>query len=352
MKQKAAVAMSGGVDSSLTAALLLEAGYEVFGITMQLPEDSGTGGTPRDSSAPEEAAKVAGHLGIRHYVMDLGEEFRQNVMDYFLKEYASGRTPNPCITCNHYIKFGSLYRRALELGADIFATGHYARIEKDSRGRYRLKKGTDHQKDQSYVLYTLNPGSLPHLLFPLGNYTKDNVRSLAEAYSLPVAHKPDSQEICFIPGDDYKSYLRRKAPECLRPGDIVDTSGQILGRHEGVPLYTIGQRRGLGIAAPEPLYVIRLESEKNRVVAGSSGEVFSTELTAGNLHWLLPEKFRGTEYLTAKIRYGKKEAHCSAELPDEQHLRLTFREPQRAITPGQSVVLYDGDYVLGGGTIL
>jgi len=347
MKGTVFVAMSGGVDSSLTAFLLREQGYEVIGATMLL-----SGSSTEKGSAAEDARRVAEWLGIQHHVFDFRELFRTRVIDYFLKEYAEGRTPNPCVMCNRYVKFGELFQKGAELGADHFATGHYARVERDSAGRYRLRKGADPQKDQSYVLFSLTSDVLSRLLLPLGDIGKEETRAMAEKFGIPVAHKPDSQEICFVPQDDYKAYLKKYLPECLQKGEITDLDGNVLGHHEGVPLYTIGQRKGLGIAAPDPLYVVRLDTRERRVTVGSNQDVFASELTADDLRWMLPEKFSHAGHLTAKIRYGKREAACDARMmEDGRHIRVTFHEPQRAITPGQFIVFYDGEYVLGGGVI-
>ena len=349
------VGMSGGVDSSLTAALLKERGYDVIGVTMRLADES------RDFAANDrgccslaavdDARRVSQIIGIPHYVMDFKELFRETVIDDFLSEYSKGRTPNPCIRCNRFVKFGGLLERAMELGANYVATGHYARIEQDGEGRWLLKKGIDPQKDQAYALYHLDQHSLAHFLMPLGAFHKTETRRMAEERGLPVAHKPDSQEICFVPDDDYKAYLKEHAPGCLHPGDIVDMDGHVLGHHDGVPLYTIGQRKGLGIAAEHPLYVVRLDMEKNQVVVGGAGEVFSRGLIASDLSWIAMDALHEPLHVTAKVRYGKREGAATVEPMEHGRVRVTFAEPQRAVTPGQSVVFYDGDIVVGGGLI-
>lgn len=328
--------MSGGVDSSLTAAILIYRGFEVVGVTMIL---SGSGEVA-------DAQRVAAQLGIKHYVADFRKEFRAEIEDYFVSEYLRGRTPNPCVRCNKKIKFGKLFEFAEYVGADYLATGHYARVVFED-GRYRLKKAADLKKDQSYVLYNLTPEKLSRIILPLGEMTKTETRGVAEKINLPVAHKPDSQEICFIPNDDYKSFIegRCRGSEALRAGEIVDVSGNVLGVHSGVANYTIGQRKGLGIAAPEPLYVVKLDVENRRVIVGSNAEVFARGLTAEDVHWIYKPEFPAR--LQCKIRYGSRVADCTVY----ENLRVEFDEPQRAVTAGQSVVFYDGEEVLGGGII-
>lgn len=339
MKQKVAVAMSGGVDSSLTAALLLERGFEVIGVTMLL-----------DNAANiTDARRVAEHLGIVHHVADFRDFFRVNIENYFVKEYLRGRTPNPCVRCNKFVKFGALMDFASDLGADYFATGHYAQIIFED-SRFKLKKAVDTRKDQSYVLYNLTADKLAKILLPLGGFSKAETRRLADELNLPVANKPDSQEICFVPNDDYKSFIVNHEPtaQALKAGVIVDSSGKVLGSHNGVANYTIGQRKGLGIAAPHPLYVTRLDVANKKIVVGTNDELFTTTLTAIEPHWIYKPTLPAT--LQAKIRYGAKVSACTVA-EEENFLRVTFNEPQRAITSGQSIVFYDGDEVLGGAII-
>ena len=335
MQKKIAVAMSGGVDSSLTAALLLERGFEVFGVTMIL-----------DRENISDAQKVCEHLGINHYVADFREIFRAKVEDYFVAEYLRGRTPNPCVRCNREIKFGKLFEFAESLGANYLATGHYARIIFED-GRFKLKQALDARKDQSYVMYNLTAEKLAKIILPLGEFSKADVRRLAEEKKLPVAQKPDSQEICFVPNDDYKAFLANRVPtaQALQSGEIVDAHGKILGSHNGVANYTIGQRKGLGIANPTPLYVTSLDVAKCQVIVGTNAELFTTTLTAHDAHWIYKPTFPKT--LQAKIRYGSRFAECTVA----ENLQVTFAEAQRAITSGQSIVFYDGDEVIGGAII-
>lgn len=338
MNKKVAVAMSGGVDSSLTAAILLERGFEVFGVTMLLDDDKNL----------SDAQKVCEHLGISHHVADFREIFRDKVENYFVNEYLRGKTPNPCVRCNREIKFGALFDFASTLGADFLATGHYARIIFEDN-RFKLKKAADLKKDQSYVLYNLTPEKLSRIILPLGEFSKVETRSLAEEFNLPVANKPDSQEICFVPDDDYKKFISSREPtaQALQAGEIVDSSGKVLGKHSGVANYTIGQRKGLGIAAPQPLYVTKLDVSNKKVVVDTNDKLFTKILTASDIHWIYKPPL--PKNLQAKIRYGSKFADCT--IFEDDTLKVEFSEPQRAITSGQSIVFYDGDEVLGGAII-
>ena len=349
-RKKVAVAMSGGVDSSLVAALLLDRGFEVEGVTMRLEDNETDSKSCCSQNELKDALAVANYLGICHHIVDFRAIFETEIENYFVAEYLRGRTPNPCVKCNKQIKFGRLFDFAKEIGADFLATGHYARTVFED-GRYKLKKAVDTHKDQSYVLYNLTAEKLSQIIFPLGEFTKTETRKLAEEMKLPVAQKPDSQEICFVPHDDYKSYLKNHAQNvaALQAGEIVDTAGKVLGSHSGVANYTIGQRKGLGIAAAQPLYVVKLDVENRKVVVGSNAELFSEELTAENVHWIYkPAEFPAR--LQAKIRYGTKIFDCVVE--EENNLvRVKFFEPVRAITAGQSVVFYADDELLGGGVI-
>lgn len=341
MNRKVAVAMSGGVDSSLTAALLLQKNFDVIGVTMLLHDD--------DKNIAD-ARKVADYLGIRHYVADFREIFRADVEEYFISEYLRGRTPNPCVRCNREIKFGRLMEFAEDFGADYLATGHYAQVVFED-GRFILKKAADIRKDQSYVLYNLTAAKLAKILLPLGEFSKSETRSLAAQMNLPVAHKPDSQEICFIPNDDYKNFIVNREPAALalHAGDIVDSDGKILGRHSGIANYTIGQRKGLGIAAPQPLYVQKIDVENKKVIVGANADLFTKELTAEAVHWIYKPSLPAT--LQAKIRYGSRFTACTVT-ESGNDLCVTFSEPVRAVTPGQSIVFYDVEEVLGGAIII
>jgi len=349
-KERVVVAMSGGVDSSMAAVLLKEAGYGVIGATMQIwpgeAPDEDIFGACGGLEAIEAAARVAHRLGIPHYVIDLREVFSQKVIADFSREYRLGRTPNPCIRCNKYIKFGALLRKAREMGADFMATGHYARIDYTPDG-YRLLKAIDHSKDQSYFLYTLGQSELQQLLFPLGNHSKTEIKKEAARLGLPTRH--ESQDICFIPDNDLGTFIAHLIP--IEPGDIVDTEGNILGKHRGLARFTVGQRQGLGIASNERLYVLRLDAAANRLIVGTKEQLLGRALLADNLSWVSGEAPPEGARITAKIRYQSPEA--AAELYfNNGTAEVRFQQPQSAITPGQAVVGYQGEVVLGGGTII
>jgi tRNA-specific 2-thiouridylase len=302
--------------------------------------------------AQEDANRVATVLGIPHYVVDFRREFEQNVIADFCREYARGRTPNPCIRCNQSIKFDLFLKRARRLGADFIATGHYARIAYARvSGRWFLKKGTDAGKDQSYFLYTLAQEELSRTLFPVGEYTKKEIRSLADKLKLPVAQKPESQEICFIPDLDYPGFLKKRCPEAFKPGLIVDLNGKVLGEHSGIVHFTVGQRRGMGIASPHPLYVLAIDAEKNLIIAGRNEGLYMRRLEASAMNWIFNEKPDEPITVQAKIRYKHAEAKARIIPKDSDRVLVEFDKPQRAITPGQAVVFYRRDLILGGGII-
>ncbi|MGD1118974.1 MAG: tRNA 2-thiouridine(34) synthase MnmA [Dehalococcoidales bacterium] len=341
--------MSGGVDSSVAAALLKQAGHEVSGATMQLYTSHDTKNKP---DAVTDARKVAEKLGIQHHIIDLRDVFAREIIAYFCDVYRAGRTPNPCVRCNRLIKFGVMMEKARELGAEFLATGHYARLEKDkASGKYLLKKGKDPLKDQSYFLCRLMQEQLAHTLFPLGDMSKTEVRKMAREMGLPTAEKPESQEICFVPGDDHASFLASHAPAAPQTGPIYDSGGKRLGQHQGIMYYTIGQRKGLGIAASAPLYVTAIEAENNVVIVGSKAQTYSDALVAGDINWVSGTAPEFPLKVKAKVRYRHPEAEATITAIDKDNVYVKFAAPQMAIAPGQSVVFYDGDNVIGGGTI-
>jgi len=342
---KAVIALSGGVDSAVAAAILQQQGHEVVGATMRV--------VPGDDRAPRAAASVAGVLGIPHHVYGLTEAFEEYVIADFCRQYAAGRTPNPCVRCNRYIKFGALRDKARATGADYFATGHHARIEKDKSGRYLLKKGRDAAKDQSYFLAQLTQEQLSRAVFPVGELTKGEVRKLAAAGGLAdAAGRPESQEICFIPGGDHVKFLRERGEIEDRPGPIRDSQGNVLGTHRGISAYTVGQRRGLGLAAAAPRYVTAIAPAENAVTVGPREAIYATELVAGDLNWLAGDPPQEMIKVMARVRHRHPEAAAALTPRGNGEYHVKFRKPQPAIAPGQAVVFYRGDSVLGGGTIL
>lgn len=341
--------MSGGVDSSVAAALLKQKGFEVIGITICFNLSDSLGKKPSCCGLQgiEDARRVAHTLGIKHYVINLQKELEEKIIDDFCLEYLSGRTPNPCVRCNQYIKFKTLLRKAMSLDAKFLATGHYARIVQGSQ--YYLRKAKDVKKDQSYFLYRLSQEQLKHLLFPVGNYTKQQVRKLGSKFRLPVAQKLDSQEICFLPNEDYRAFLQKRLKSKIKPGLIVDEKGQVLGEHKGIAFYTIGQRRGLGVAAGQPIYVIRLDTQDNRVIVGRKEDAYASEFRLKDASFI-NRVFKNKVVADVKIRYNHHGAYAEI-IPDNDKFRVRFKKPQFAITPGQSAVFYKRDRVLGGGII-
>lgn len=349
---KVCVAMSGGVDSAGAALLLQQQGLDVSGVTLLLHNCKNLPGNPNESTETLSARTVAEAIHIPHTVLDRRELFQQKVMSRFVSEYTAGRTPNPCVDCNREIKFGALLDWALDHGADYLATGHYAKVGYDeAAGRWLLLRGDDRSKDQSYVLYQLTQFQLSHLILPVGTYEKPVLRQLAEEAGLPNAQRSDSQDICFIPDGDYVGFLKECGVTPV-PGDFVDESGKVLGRHKGLECYTIGQRKGLGISANEPVYVLRKDQETGTVVLGPNRELFRRELEADRVNWISIPGLTGPIRVTAKTRYSQKEAAATVEPLENGRIRVVFDEPQRAITAGQAVVLYDSEKVVGGGTIL
>ena len=357
VKKKVVVGMSGGVDSSVAACLLKEQGYEVIGVTMQIWQDEDRtvieeNGGCCGLSAVEDARRVASILDIPYYVMNFKDIFKEKVIRYFVDDYIHGRTPNPCIACNRYVKWEALLRRSMEIGADYIATGHYARIEQLSNGRMAVRNSVTAAKDQTYALYNLTQEQLRHTMMPVGDYTKDEIRAIAAKRGLAVAGKPDSQEICFVPDNDYGSFIEKNTDMPLSPGNYVDKNGRILGRHRGIIHYTVGQRKGLNLSMGHPVFVTEIRPETNEVVIGEAEDVFTDTVYCNQLNYMALSDFDERKELLGKIRYGHRGESCTVKKIGRDLLECRFLKPVRAVTPGQALVLYDGEYVAGGGTIL
>ncbi len=357
MSKRVVVGMSGGVDSSVAAYLLKKQGYEVTGVTMQIWQDEDAAAAAENGgccglSAVDDARRVAQMLDIPYYVMNFREDFKKYVIDYFVEEYLNGRTPNPCNACNRYVKWESLLRRSLQIGADYIATGHYARVEQLANGRYAVKNSVTAAKDQTYALYALTQEQLARTLMPIGDYTKDEIRRIAAEAGLPVAHKPDSQDICFVPDGDYAAFLDREAGDRVPgPGNFVSMDGEVLGTHRGITHYTIGQRKGLNLAMGHPVFVAAIRPEKNEVVIGEDADIRGNVIICEQVNYMAMENLDAPRRALAKIRYAHGGSPCLLEKLPDGRVKCTFDEPVRAATPGQAAVFYEDGYVLGGGII-
>ncbi len=350
MKEKVLVAMSGGVDSAVAAHLIRAAGHDACGVTMKLLCGAGVSSCCTDEDIAAARA-VAERIGIPYAAKDFSGQFEEKVIMPFIADYENGRTPNPCVSCNRYLKFEALFSYADEAGCPRVATGHYARAARGANGRALLLRAKDESKDQSYMLYALSQGQLSRALFPLGDLTKSEVREIARAAGFASAERKESQDICFVKGESYTDFIARYTGKTYPEGDFVTTDGRVLGRHRGIVRYTVGQRKGLGLALPAPLYVVRVDAEANRVILGENEELYTRRLRAKGVNLIAADRLVGEERLTARVRYHQKDSPATVIQTGEDEVEILFDEPQRAVTPGQAVVFYDGETVVGGGVI-